>query len=75
MPHTGQDLALCDTVAAEPIRDELAGLVLEAHQQAFEEAFGGRGVAAFLDQDVEHDTVLVHRAPEIEELAVNSRST
>ena len=71
MPHIGQDLALRNAVAAEPIRDDLAGLVLEAGQQAFEEAFGGRGIAALLHQDVEHDTVLIHRAPEIEELTVD----
>jgi hypothetical protein len=70
MSHTGQAIALRDAVAAEPIRDDLSRLVLEAHQQAFEEAFGSRGIAAVLDQDVEYDTVLVHRTPEIEQLAV-----
>ncbi len=71
MPHAGQDLTLRHAVAAQPIRDDLARLVLQAHQQAFEEAFGGRGIAAVLDQNVEQDTVLVHGAPEIEELAVD----
>ncbi len=71
MLHAGQDLALRDAVAAEPIRDDLARLVLQAGEEAFEEAFSGRAVPPLLHQDVEHDTVLVHRAPEIEELAVD----
>ncbi len=71
MPHTGQDLTLRDPIAAEPIRDNLARFVLEARQQTLEEAFGGRGIAPLLHQDVEHDTVLIHGAPEIEEFAVD----
>jgi len=45
MPHTGQDLALRDAVVAQPVRDDLAWLVLEANQQALEEALGGRCTA------------------------------
>jgi hypothetical protein len=71
VPHTGQDLSLCDAVAAEPIGHNAARLVLQAGQQALEEAPGGCGIAALLHKDVEHNTMLVHRAPEIEELAVD----
>jgi hypothetical protein len=49
-------------------------LELEAGQQALEEAFGGCGVPPLLDEDVEHDTVLVHGAPEVEELTVDLQS-
>ena len=75
MPHARRDLSLRNAVAAEPVRDDLAALVLEARQQALEEAFGGSGIPVLLHQDVEHNTVLVHSAPEIEELAVVSRYT
>jgi hypothetical protein len=66
MPHAGQDLALRCAVGAQPIRDDAPRLVLEAGQQALEEPLGGRGIAPLLHEDVEHDTVLVHRALEIE---------
>jgi hypothetical protein len=39
-------------------------------QQTAKEALGGSCVPPILHQDVEHDTVLVHRTPEIVECAV-----
>jgi hypothetical protein len=67
----GQDLSLRDAVAAEPIGHDAPRPVLEAGQQALEEAFGRRGIAALLHEDVEYDTVLAHRALETEEFAVD----
>src|SRR4051812_16010426 len=69
MPHIRQNLSLPGAVAAQAIRDDLARLVLEADQQTLEEPLGGGGIATHLDENVEHDTVLVHGAPEMEELA------
>ncbi len=65
MPHARQDLTLCDTIAAQPIRDDLARLTLQAGQQALEKAFGSCGIPALLHQDVEHDAVPDYGAPEI----------
>src|SRR3954470_21842802 len=69
--HPGQDLAVRDPVAAQAIGDDALRLVLQASEQALEEAFRGCGVPAVLDQDVEHDAVLVYRAPEIMQLTVD----
>ena len=60
-----------DAVAAQAVGDEALRLVLQPGQQALEEALRGRGVPVVLDQDVEHDAVLVHRAPEIMQLAID----
>jgi hypothetical protein len=71
MPHIRQDFSLCDAIAAEPIPDDFARLVLQAHQEASEKAYGRCGVTPLLHDDIEHYTVLVHHAPKIEELAVD----
>ena len=71
MTHIRQDLSPCEAIASEPIRDDLAGLVPQAGQQVFEKAFCGCGIASLLHEDVEHGTMLVHRAPEIDELTVD----
>jgi hypothetical protein len=38
---------------------------VQSFQQAPEETLGGFGIAAFLNQAVEHTTILIHGAPEI----------
>ena len=60
-------------VAAQAVGDEALRVVLELSEQALEEAPGRRGIPPLLHQDVEHDTVLVHRAPEIVQLAVDAQ--
>ena len=40
-------------------------------EQSFEESLGGFGVTACLNQDIEHDTVLIDGAPEIVRLALD----
>jgi hypothetical protein len=69
--HVWQDFAVRNAVAAQAVGDKAPWLILQPSQQALEKAFGGRGVPVMLDQDVEHDAVLVHRAPEIMELAID----
>jgi transposase len=71
MPDIGQDLALGHAVAAQAVGDEPTRLVPEPSEQAFEKALRGTGIPPILDQDVEYDTVLVHRAPEIVQLSVD----
>jgi hypothetical protein len=58
-------------IATQPVGDDLPRLVSETGQQALEEALGSRGLPPLLDQDVEHDAVLVHRAPEIVQDAID----
>ena len=38
---------------------------MQTFQQAPEETLGGFGIATFLHQDVEHNAILIHGAPEI----------
>jgi hypothetical protein len=64
VPHVGQYLALRNTETTQAIGHEAPGLVLEASEQALEETLGGSGVPPIPDKDVEHDAVLVDRAPE-----------
>ena len=75
VPHIGQHLSLRDAVAPQPIGHNASGLVAEPGQQAPEEALRGRGGPPLLNEDAGHDPVLVHRAPEIEELAVDPQYT
>ena len=65
MPDVGQDCSLGDTIAAQAISDEASRPVSQPMQQALEETLGGCPVPPILYQDVEHDPVLVHRAPQI----------
>src|SRR5215210_4157687 len=71
MPHLGQNLALRHSVALQPIGHDAPGLVLQTSEQALEEPLCRGGVPAVLDEDVEHNTVLVHRAPEVIQLAID----
>jgi hypothetical protein len=68
----------CNTLACGATRSPVqtsqhnpAGLELETGKQALEEAFGRSRVPPALHEDVEHDAVLVHRAPEVVQRAVN----
>ena len=58
-------------VAAQPVGDDLPRPVREAGQQALEEALGSRGIPPILDQDVEHDAMLIDRAPEVVQDAID----
>ena len=69
MPDIGQDCSLSDTIAAQAISDEASGPVSQPMQQALKETLGGCPVPPILYQDVEHDPVLVHRAPQIVQYA------
>jgi hypothetical protein len=71
VPHIGQDFALGDPMAAQAIGDDLPRPVLQASGQALEEAFCCGGIPAVLDQDVEDDAVLVHRASISHRLRLN----
>jgi hypothetical protein len=48
-------------------------LVVQAGQQPLEEAFGRSRVPPALHQDVEHDPVLIHRAPEVVQHTVDTQ--
>jgi hypothetical protein len=66
-----QDLTLRHAVAAQAVSDDAAGLELETGEQALEEAFRGGRIPAVLHEDVEHNAMLVHCAPEVVQHAVD----
>ena len=57
--------ALRDAVAFQFVGYDHARHILQALQQSFEEALGCFAITSPLNQHVEHDAVLIHRAPQI----------
>ena len=58
-------LALCHPVAWQLVDNNHARYILKTFQQPSEEPLRGFGVPSRLNEDVEYDTVLIHRAPKI----------
>ena len=65
MFYLGKQLAPGDTVASQLISHDHAWHVLKAFQQAAKEALRGFGVPPWLNQDVEHNAVLIDGTPKI----------
>ena len=65
MFNLGKQLALSRTVTSQLVSHDHARHILKAFQQAPKEAFGGTGAPPWLNEDVEHDAVLIHGAPKI----------
>jgi hypothetical protein len=65
MFNPGKQSALRHAVAPQLIGHNHARDILQAFQQPSEETRCGPGISPGLNEDVEHDTVLVHRAPKI----------
>src|ERR1700759_4643518 len=57
-------LSLSDTMALQLVGHDDARLIPQTLQRALEEALCGIGVTPWLNQDVEHNPILVDRAPE-----------
>src|SRR3954471_3190735 len=64
MLNARHDLPLCRTVAGQLISDHDARRPALPLQQLAQQALGGALITPALDQHVEYDAVLVHRAPE-----------
>src|SRR3954469_11596604 len=69
--NAGRDLLLRGPIASQLICDQDPWWAALPLQQLPEQAFGGPFVPPALHQDVEHDAVLVHRAPQPVLLAGN----
>ena len=65
MFYLWKQLALGDTVASQLISHDHAWHVMKTFQQAAKEALRGFGVPPWLNQDVEHNAVLIHGTPKI----------
>jgi hypothetical protein len=63
MFNPGKQSALRHAVAPQLIGHNHAWDILRAFQQPSEETRCGPGISPGLNEDFEHDTVLVHRAP------------
>jgi hypothetical protein len=72
MFHLGKQVALGYAVASPLIGHDHARHILEALQQPPEEAFGGFAIPPLLHKDVEHHTILINRAPEIMQHALDA---
>lgn len=66
----GSNLAMRRIIAPHAAGDDPPRPVLEAGQQALEEALGRHGIPPVLDQDVEYDAMLVNCAPEILQISI-----
>ena len=60
-----KQLALSHAVASQLIGHDYARYMLKTLQQPSEESLCGFGIPAWLNEDVEHDAILIHRAPKI----------
>ena len=65
MLNVGKQLAMSDAIAAQLVGHDDARLILQTLQQSLEKALCGIGVTAWLNQDVEHNPILVDSAPEV----------
>ena len=59
----GHDLAVSGAVAFQLVGDQPPGRASLPLQQLAEESFGGFPITARLDEDIEHITILIYRAP------------
>ena len=60
-----KQLALGHAVAPQLIGQDRARDILQAFQQSSKETLCGLGISPRLNEDVEHDTVMIHRTPKI----------
>src|SRR3984885_5113925 len=72
MLDTRQDLTLRSSVAPQLVRYDHARHILQTYQQLSEEPLGRFATAPALHEDIEHIPILIHRAPEIVQLAANA---
>jgi hypothetical protein len=72
MLNIGKYRSLSDTIAAEPVSDKAPWLVLQTMQQPLEKSLGSRPAPPFLHQDVQHNAMLIHCAPQIVRYALDA---
>jgi enamine deaminase RidA (YjgF/YER057c/UK114 family) len=61
----GQQGTVRNALAAQTVGDQTRRFVLQAVQQALEEALGGRPISLLLRQDVQHHPVLIRSTPKV----------
>ena len=68
---TGPNSAVCGGIAPQFVGYYLPGFASLTLQESTEEPFGGPLIATWLDQDVNHISVLIDSPPEIMPLPLN----
>jgi hypothetical protein len=63
--NPGKQLAVRHTVASQFVGYDHTWHILKAFQQPAKESLGRVAVSPWLNEDIEHDTVLIDRAPKI----------
>jgi hypothetical protein len=71
MFNFGKQLALCDTATSRFIGHDHARHILQTLQQPSNESYGCFGIPPRLNEDVEHDAILIHGTPNIVLHALN----
>src|SRR6476469_5573924 len=61
----GKQLTLSDTIAPQLVSHDHSREVLQTLQKPPEEALGGVGIAPGLNEDVQHNAILIDGAPEV----------
>ena len=61
----GKQVALCHAVASQLVGHDHPRHIVHPLQPAPEEALGGFGISALLNEDVEHNAGLIHAAPKM----------
>ena len=61
----GKKLAVCHGVASQFVGHDHAGHIMKALQQSSEKSLHGFCIPPRLNEDVQHDTILIHGAPKI----------
>jgi hypothetical protein len=72
MPNIGKYRSLSDAIAAQPVSDEAPWLVLQPMQQPLKKSLGSRPAPPILHQDVQHNAMLIHCAPQIVQYALDA---
>ena len=65
MVNLEKQLTMRDAIAAQLVGHDDAWLILQTLQQSLEKALCRIGITAWLNQDVEHNPILVDGAPEV----------
>jgi len=65
MFNLGKQLAVCHSVASQLVGHDHSRYISKTLQQSPKETFGGPSIPPWLNEDVEHDTVLIHGTPQI----------
>ena len=71
MFNLGKQQTLRDAVASQLIGHDYARHISKTLQQPSKETFGCLGIPPWLNEDVEHDAVLIHSTPKIVLYATN----